>query len=268
MSKPFLSWVGGKTRLIPNIQPYLQHQKRLIEPFAGAAALSLAVEFDEYWLNDMNNDLIHLYQYLKQEKQDFITYAESFFIPENNSKERYYELREEFNHESYSQKRAALFLYLNKHGFNGLCRYNSKGIYNVPFGAKQKTFFPKIEMESFIQKSSRIKITQGSFHQVFSSELEKTDIIYCDPPYLPLNEKEVFTKYHQDNFLFAQHQELLDCILKNQNQVAQILLSNHDSPFIQEMYRPHASLHSLPIRRNIASDKNARGWVSEILAIF
>jgi len=142
MSKPFLKWAGGKTKLIPLIRQQLPRAKRLIEPFAGSAAVSLALDFDEYVLNDANADLINLYQILQTEKHDFVDYAQSFFTPENNREMRYYELREQFNHTAERAEKAALFVYLNRHAFNGLCRYNGKGFqkpqragvkFNLPF---------------------------------------------------------------------------------------------------------------------------------------
>ena len=136
MAKPFLKWAGGKTKLVPFIELNLpsKPRRRLVEPFAGSAALSLALDFDAYLLNDANPDLIGLYRLLKQEKQEFIDFAHSFFIPENNRESRFYELREQFNHSNDLPERSALFIYLNRHAFNGLCRYNSKGKFNVPFG--------------------------------------------------------------------------------------------------------------------------------------
>ena len=141
MTKPFLKWAGGKSKLVPLIQNQLPTAMRLVEPFAGSAAVTLALEFDAYLLNDSNADLIGLYQTLKQEKQDFIDYAQSFFTLENNQETRFYDLREQFNHSTNTTERSALFIYLNRHAFNGLCRYNSKGGFNVPFGRYKLPYF-------------------------------------------------------------------------------------------------------------------------------
>ncbi|MGN6890686.1 DNA adenine methylase, partial [Neisseria sp. P0014.S004] len=95
---------------------------------------SLALDFEHYLLNDINADLIGLFRILKEEKSGFIDYTRSFFTSENNSDSRFYELREQFNFSQDLHERSALFIYLNRHAFNGLCRYNSKGAFNVPFG--------------------------------------------------------------------------------------------------------------------------------------
>lgn len=168
-TKSFLKWAGGKSKLVPFIENSLpkRPRKRLIEPFAGSAALSLALEFDSYLLNDSNHDLIGLFQTLKQEKQQFIDYAHSFFLPENNREDRFYELRAQFNRSTDRHERSALFVYLNRHAFNGLCRYNSKGEFNVPFGRYKSPYFPEKEMQGFIAKSERIELLCGDFQVAF-----------------------------------------------------------------------------------------------------
>ena len=201
-TKPFLKWAGGKSKLVPFIQAQLPHAKRLIEPFAGSASVSLALEFDAYLLNDCNADLIGLYQTIKQEKQGFIDYAQSFFTPENNQEAAFYHLREQFNHSKNIAERAALLIYLNRHAFNGLCRYNSKGEFNVPFGRYKSPYFPAAEMRGFIAKSARIELMCGDF-QAALAQATADDAIYCDPPYVPLNETASFTAVSHGKIKFA-----------------------------------------------------------------
>ena len=171
MSKPFLKWAGGKAKLAPFIQAHLpaHARSRLIEPFAGSAALSLALEYDAYLLNDSNADLINLYQVLKHQQQAFIDYARSFFTAQNNQDTQFYALHQQFNASQNAEERAALFVYLNRHAFNGLCRYNSKGGFNVPFGKYQSPYFPEREMQAFIQKSNRITLMYGYFQAALNS---------------------------------------------------------------------------------------------------
>ena len=175
--------------------PVGRPRKRLIEPFAGSAAVSLALEFDAYLLNDANPDLIGLFQTLKQEGQAFVGYARSFFTPENNSESRFYELRERFNDSQNMIERSALFVYLNRHAFNGLCRYNGKGAFNVPFGRYAAPYFPEAEMLGFVvAKSDCIELLCGDF-QVALNQAQADNIVYCDPPYVPLSETTSFTAY-------------------------------------------------------------------------
>ena len=181
MTKPFLKWAGGKAKLTPLIRQQLPHAKRLIEPFTGSAAVSLALEFDEYVLNDSNADLMNVYQILQVEQQDFVDYAQSFFTPEHNQETRFYDLREKFNHTDNHHEKAALLIYLNHHAFNGLCRYNSKGGFNVPFGRYKSPYFPADEMHGFVQKSNRMMLMCGDFQAAFE-RVNADDVIYCDPP--------------------------------------------------------------------------------------
>lgn len=196
LNKPFLKWAGGKARLATFIAANLPQKplKRLIEPFVGSAALSLALDFEAYLLNDTNPDLINLYHILQQEKQPFIDYARSFFTPKNNQENRFYALCEQFNQSQDTAERSALFIYLNCHAFNGLCRYNSKGGFNVPFGRYAAPYFPEAEMLGFIRKSDRIELLCGDFQTALDGANDD-DVVYCDPPYVPLSKTASFTAY-------------------------------------------------------------------------
>src|SRR5690625_2940582 len=129
-SRPFVKWAGGKRRLVPFVADRLPlPTPRLVEPFAGGAALSLALaeEVQTVWLNDVNADLMNLYSLLQKEPEAFIDAARKLFVPEMNSPEAYYRLRERFNQTDCPLEKGTLFLYLNRHGYNGLCRYNRAG---------------------------------------------------------------------------------------------------------------------------------------------
>src|SRR5262249_42922300 len=139
--KPFLKWAGNKYPLLDRIKRTLPKKKRrLVEPFAGSAAVFLNTDYPDYLLTDANVDLITLYQHLKTEGPDFIHFCRDFFKPETNRKDVYLEFRDTFNQTLDCRLKSALFLYLNKHGFNGLCRYNAGGKYNVPFGRYLKPY--------------------------------------------------------------------------------------------------------------------------------
>ncbi len=133
-TRPFLKWAGNKYRIIDHVRESLPQGKRLIEPFAGSAAVFLNTDYEHYIINDNNPDLIHLYNILKKEGATFIKKCRYYFTPRFNNEEQYYKLRQKFNDSRNTYKRAILFVYLNRHGYNGLCRYNLKGGYNVPFG--------------------------------------------------------------------------------------------------------------------------------------
>lgn len=266
--KPFLKWAGGKTKLVPFILSNIPKQcaKRLIEPFAGSAALSLASDFDAYLLNDTNPDLIGLFHVLKKEKQLFIDFARSFFTTENNREERFYELREKFNRSQDLVERSALFIYLNRHAFNGLCRYNSKGAFNVPFGRYVAPYFPEVEMQRFITKSDRIELLCGDF-QVALNMASNDDVVYCDPPYVPLSETASFTAYAKDGFNLDDQSRLAQAAKKVSEQSQGVLISNHDTEFTRKIYK-EARLETVFVQRNIAAKSSSRQKVSELLAIY
>lgn len=267
-SKPFLKWAGGKAKLAPFIAAHLpsQSRKRLIEPFAGSAALSLALDFDAYLLNDTNPDLIGLFQTLKREKQSFIDYARSFFIPANNQEGRYYELREQFNRSLETAERSALFVYLNRHAFNGLCRYNSKGLFNVPFGRYSSPYFPESEMQGFLAKSDRIELMCGDFQTAFNLA-DGDDVVYCDPPYVPLSETASFTAYAKGGFDLDDQSRLAETAKNISEQSQGVLISNHDTLLTRELYKD-ARLETVEVQRNIAAKGSSRQKVGELLAIY
>ena len=137
-NRAFLKWAGGKYPLIDDIKRHLPAGDCLIEPFVGAGSVFLNTEYDAYILADINNDLINLYNIVKTRTDEFVRDARVLFTPEFNESERFYVLRAEFNASSDPYRRSVLFLYLNRHCYNGLCRYNLSGAFNVPFGRYKK----------------------------------------------------------------------------------------------------------------------------------
>ena len=125
MNKTFLKWCGNKSRVLPHIIPHIGYPKRYCEPFGGSLAVALNTPAEQYILNDVNKDLVSIYQNLMNPNDDsFIQYCEELFTPENNTREAYLELRKHFNQATDTTERARLFIYLNRHCFNGLSRYN------------------------------------------------------------------------------------------------------------------------------------------------
>ena len=132
--RPFLKWLGNKYRHIDKLLRLLPDGKRLVEPFAGSGAVFLNTSFNHYLLGEKNADLVSLYQHLQAEGESFIEDCKRLFKPRYNQAKAYYKLRDSFNASKNHRERAIMFLYLNRHGYNGLCRYNLNGGFNVPFG--------------------------------------------------------------------------------------------------------------------------------------
>jgi DNA adenine methylase len=264
--KPFLKWAGNKFAIIERIQAVLPAGRRLLEPFAGSAAVFLNTSFEEAILSDINLDLINLYQHVKVEGAEFIDYCRSFFVPENNQAEQYYAFRQAFNVGAEPRLKAALFLYFNRHGYNGLCRYNNKGAFNVPFGKYTKPYFPQQEMEAFHRK------IQGAtlLHQDFISTMQMArpgDVIYCDPPYAPLTATANFTGYSSGGFGLAEQEKLAEMARSLAKRDISVIISNHDTMYTQNAYES-AQIISFQVRRLISCKGDSRGQASELLALF
>lgn len=265
-TRPFLKWAGGKYRLLGKIKPILPPAKRLIEPFAGAAAVFLNTDYQGYWLNDLNYDVVNIYRQLQQQRQPFINFAETFFTPQNNNEQRYYQLRQHFNASNDANERAALFLYLNRHSYNGLCRYNQQGLFNAPFGRYIKPYFPKQQLRVFAQKAKQIKLTQQPFEQVMQ-QAQPNDVVYCDPPYVPLSKTANFTQYHQGNFTEHHQQKLAELALELAKKRIPVIISNHNTVFTRRLYRA-AKLKKFTVPRLINCKGNQRQPAKELLAIY
>lgn len=265
--KPFLKWAGNKYRIIKRIQGTLPEGKRLIEPFLGSGAVFLNTDYSKYLLCDNNKDLISLYKILQKEGKDFINDCSKLFTPRYNNSEVYYRLRDEFNKIKDEHRKAALFLYFNRHGYNGLCRYNAGGGFNVPFGRYNKPYFPEKEMLFFQQKARRAKFRHSSFEDVFT-KVRKGDVIYCDPPYVPLSMSANFTSYSAGGFTLKQQQCLADIAQKISSKGIPVLISNHHTPFTRKAYNKASQVEHFDVRRFISCNGSKRGKVNEVLALF
>lgn len=267
--RPFLKWAGGKFRLSAAINRVLPKNKTcLIEPFVGAGAIFLNSHFERYILADINPDLINLFSLIKQDVNTYIATSEPlFFHPKANSSEFYYQKRAEFNESKNSLERAALFLYLNRFGYNGLCRYNSRNEFNVPFGNYKKHYFPEIELRYFAEKAQRAEFICADFQQSIALANEDC-VVYCDPPYAPLTQSSNFTAYAGNTFNL-EHQRLLATLAHQSAQIrgVPVLISNHDTPFTREIYQG-AKIRRIKVQRSISQTPQKREKVAELLALF
>lgn len=264
--KPFLKWAGNKNRVKHHIVPRLPQGKRLVEPFAGSCAISLASDFDSYLIADANADLIDMYQFIKVDVDAVIEAAEELFVPRNNEAEAFYELRLEFNQAVTSVRKSALFIYLNRHCFNGLCRYNASGGFNVPFGKYSGPTCPSAEIRGFSEFAQRCEFHHQSFEETFAMA-EEGDVIYCDPPYIPLSATSNFTSYAKDGF-GPEMQLLLARLARDAASNGNpSFVSNHHTPWALEIYAG-ARIETFDVQRLISSKAATRGMAPELLAIY
>lgn len=264
-----LKWAGGKKKVINDIASMLptKGKKRLVEPFVGGGSVFLNLDFDEYLLIDMNQDLISLFNLIKNQSTQFILDAEKFFNSANNQQEKYYQFRQQFNQSSDPYERSLLFLYLNRHGYNGLCRYNKSGGYNVPFGRYKHPYFPKNELEYFAEKSQKATFMQGDFETAFA-QLRANDVVYCDPPYSPINPTSNFTAYAGNSFTDEDQIRLVHCAEKAKSKNIPTLISNHYVDFTQELYKDANKKKLFQVQRSISQKGKGRVKVKEILALY
>lgn len=266
-SKPFLKWAGGKAKLVPVLMPHLGEGERLVEPFVGSGAVFMGTDFPRYLLCDTNADLIGLFINLQQRTGELLTMTEQLFTPKYNTEDAYYALRDEFNSlPSDHLRKSALFVYLNKHGFNGLCRYNAAGRFNVPFGRYKAPVCPLPIMQLFAEKSERAEFKCLDFVDTFD-EVQPGDVVYCDPPYVPLSDTANFTAYAADGFSLDHQRTLARCAMDAAAQGTRVVISNHDTPVSRELYQA-AELAEVLVHRSISSKGATRGKAKELIAIF
>lgn len=268
-SRPFLKWAGGKYRLVERILAELPAGARLVEPFAGSAALFLNAPFGRALICDRNRDLISLFRHLQDEGEDFIVYCREFFRPETNTPDAFLELRARFNAGGDMREKSALLLYLNRHGFNGLVRYNSRGAFNVPFGRYARPYFPEKELRAFWRKTRETHTTFAAedFRAVFA-QLEPGDVVYCDPPYVPLSATANFTAYTGGTFGPKDQDDLADLARQAADRGIPVIISNHDTEETRALYRPPARLTRFFSSRNISCNGAGRCPAPELLAVY
>ena len=271
MRKPFLKWAGNKFRVLPHLLPLVGHPKTFVEPFAGSVATAINVDAQSYVVNDINPDLVSIYQELTDPNCDeFIVYCGELFTPENNTKDAYLEMRELFNQSKDRRERARLFIYLNRHCFNGLSRYNKSGEFNVPFGKMKNPQLPYKEMMAF---RMFFLTSPHSFHNVsFDDEilyenLKSGDVVYLDPPYVPLTETANFTSYSTDGFTHEQQERLVEIAERLSPSGVRVIVSNHDTDVSRELYK-NATIHTLEVQRNISAKGSSRGKAKELIAVY
>lgn len=287
-AKPFLKWAGGKSQLLHEIRKYYPFNDQInkyCEPFVGAGAVLFDIlnNFDlkEIYISDINKEAINLYKVIRDDVENLIELLDEFQkeYQDLNLEQRkiiYYRNREEFNllklsDNSNNLRKAALFMFLNKTGFNGLYRENMSGEFNVPIGSYKN---PKIlDRENLInvnKKLQNVKIIHGDYKKS-EDFIDYKTFVYFDPPYRPIKPTSNFTAYNKGDFNDDDQRELAEFFKKMDQKSAHLLLSNSDpknySPddnFFDDLYGQF-NINRVTARRFINSDKNNRGFIYEIL---
>ena len=291
--RPFLKWAGGKRQLLPRLREfYPERFGAYHEPFLGSGA----VFFDlagagrlgngGIRLSDVNSDLVGCWLQLRDNAAAVVEHLRVLEADHQAApSDHYYRVRDRFNPareeimngtgpraESYGADLAAMFIYLNRTGYNGLFRLNSRGLFNVPCGRYKN---PRICDEDNLRRVSAtlLDLSATVEHVSFRSvpdAVSEGDFIYFDPPYAPLSTTAQFTSYTSDGFDGEDQQCLQQVVIELAARGCHVLLSNSTAPEIAALYdgNPAAQrvglvAHTVPARRAINSNASRRGDVQE-----
>lgn len=273
-NKSFLKWAGGKSQLLDRLFELMPDKCNwFIEPFLGSGVVSLNIcekypNIKEVIIGDTNPGLIALWNELQNDGLKFISFAKKYFAESFNREDMYYELRGKFNTTWHNDVKAVTFLYLNRHCFNGLCRFNSKGGFNVPYGKYKSVYFPEKEMIHAIEVLKKTRVYHQGFMDTFEM-VKKGDVVYLDPPYVPENDTTAtFTAYSKDKFGIAEHIELVKQAIIAQKKGATVIISNNDVPVCKELYGGADEIHYVDVRKSISCKANGRKKLKEIIAVY
>ena len=234
-TKPILKWVGGKTQLLPNIYPRLPKKyERYIEPFIGGGALFFSIAPNRAIIADSNPELINLYNVVAKDVDELVRDLSKHI----NNKDYFYETRA-LDWKALSPIEAASrTIFLNKTCFNGLYRVNKKGGFNVPFG-KYKN--PNIVNEEGLRLASSLlasaDIICRDYKDVLRKNARKDDLVFLDPPYLPISEYSDFKRYTKEQFYEEDHVELYQEVLRLHEIGCHVILTNSNHPLVHEQYK-------------------------------
>jgi DNA adenine methylase len=294
--RPFLKWAGGKRQLLPHLRRFVPSPfDRYFEPFLGSAAFFLdlcrrgEIGSRTAVLADNNRDLIGCYRAVEQDVDKVIRELRKLAAHHAaDGAAHYYRIRDDYfnplrhvvlrrsNTEllEYSPKLAAMFIYLNRTGFNGLYRLNARGDFNVPAGRYMNPRIcdaQNLRAVATTLQSRVAELRHGSFETVVA-DCRKGDFLYFDPPYAPLSSTSSFTSYTASGFAEADQRRLQQIVVQLAEKHCYVLLSNSTAPIIRELYdvnrearRAGLRTFRVPARRAINSKKSGRGEITEYI---
>ena len=269
--KPFLKWAGGKSRIAKQIAGFFPASfNRYYEPFLGSGAVYFMISPQKGLLNDLNKYLIGTYETVRDNPQELLleldkihsTYHSLQSLDEKSA--YYYEARTRYNSlDSVSTEKAALFIFLKKAGFNGMYRENSKGEYNIPFGKHEKCLISDRDNILEVSKNIQdIKFTSGDYKSALG-KAKKGDLVYLDPPYVPVSKTSDFTQYQKEGFNYDEQKRLRDLALELHERGCYVVISNSSCKESKDLYKnPIFQIHTIEITRLI---HRSRKLVPEIV---
>lgn len=262
---PIVKWAGGKRQLIFELLKNMpKSYNRYFEPFIGGGALFFELQPKNAYISDANEELVNLYLVIKNNINELIEDLKKHEV----SKEYFLQIRSidrdyKYNKLSNIQK-ASRFIYLNRTCFNGLYRVNSQGQFNVPFGHyKNPRIIDKHNLLNCSKLLQTTEIKNADFSKILN-HVKKGDFVYFDPPYAPINATSSFTSYTKDGFNIDMQFKLRDVCDKLNSMGVHFLLSNSDTPLVNELYENY-TIKKVFASRAINANANGRGKITEIL---
>lgn len=268
--KPFVKWAGGKRQIIDKLLKYAPDNfNTYYEPFVGGGALLFELQPKKAVINDYNSELMNVFECIKDEEKFSNLCNELNHHEANHSEEYYYKIRDiDRNKSKYNKmadyKKAARTIYLNKACFNGLYRVNSKNEFNVPFGKKNKVNTydgPNLGIIHCLLNFFDIQLMSGDFEDAVKTA-KKGDFVYFDPPYD--SDTYTFNSYTEDGFGKDQQKRLSDVFKELDKRGCYVMLSNHNTSLIKELYKDY-NIHVIEAKRNINANGKKRGKVEEVI---
>lgn len=267
--KPVTKWVGGKRQLLPSLHEYLPAKfNTYFEPFVGGGALLFDLAPHQAVINDANSELMNMYRVIKNEPSELIKQLE--VLAKKNSKEFYLKIRALDRSDKYVKltdiQRAARLLYMLRVDYNGMYRVNSKNQFNVPYG-RQKN--PTIVNQDNIMAvydyfvNNDVTILTGDFKDAVLSA-QAGDLVYFDPPYVPLNATSSFTSYTKNAFGDKEQRELEQVLEELDQKGVYFMLSNSDTDYTRDLYKSFR-VHTVQAKRSVNANAKHRGNVDELL---
>lgn len=263
-AKPLLKWAGGKTQLLPELSAKLpKRYNRYIEPFIGGGALFFWLHPNQGVIADSNPELINLYRAVADDVDSVIDeLAKHVNLPAH-----FYEVRAQDWTTMTKAQAAARTLFLNRTCYNGLYRVNRSGGFNVPYGHYKN---PKIldapALRSASKLLSRTTIVLGDYKAVLHEHAAEGDVVFLDPPYLPVSEYSDFKRYTKEQFYEEDHRELATEVERLHNLGAHVILTNSNHPIVHELFEGYA-LEVVRTKRFISSDATKRSGEDVIVNV-
>ncbi len=267
---PFVKWAGGKRQLLPQIRERMPEKYgRYYEPFVGGGAVILGLRPENALINDINKALINTYRQICNAPELFLKAVNKLDIEMwEDGKRYYYSLRERYNDKmmqaEYDVDLAALFVFLNKHCFNGLYRVNGKGLFNVPYNNSRNLSVDATVIMEVSRYLKGVTIIDGDFEAACSGA-KKGDFVFMDSPYAPLNPTS-FESYTKEGFDIESHGRLARLYGELTDRGCYCMLTNHNTKLINELYGGNGyKMDVVSVKRMINSD--AKGRVGEEVII-